>query len=124
SRIIVGAANYWGGPIMTGSQHYARCFARAGWHVAYLSDQISPLHLFRWRSRAYTRDKFRLWLRGGVTDLDGRLFAYNHLTLLPVFNAPVLRSRLAAERGLDLSIPGLFRVLGRRGFSDPDVVWI
>lgn len=123
-RVVFGAANYWGGPITTGTQHYANCFARRDWRVAYASDQISPLHLFRWRSRAYTADKFRLWLRGGRFDHEGRLFAYNHLTLLPVFNAPVLRSRLAARYALDLSVPNLYRVLERRGFSNPNVIWI
>lgn len=120
----MGGANYWGSPVTTGSQHYAREFAEAGWEVAYLSDQISPLHPLRWRSRAYNADKFRLWARGGVRDVDGRLFAYNHLTLLPVHDLPLLRSELAARRTLDWTVPRLFRKLDDEGFARPDVVWI
>lgn len=121
---IVAAANYWGSPITTGSHHYARLFVEAGWAVAYLSDQISPLHLLRWKSRMYTADKFRIWARGGVRALGGRLFAYNHLTLLPVFGAPCLRSELVARWSLDATVPNLTRKLGREGFASPDVLLV
>jgi glycosyltransferase involved in cell wall biosynthesis len=122
--LIMGAANYWGGPIQTGTHHYTRRFLENGWRAAYLSDPISPLHLLRYRSRMYTRDKFRLWWRGGVEGADGRLFTYNPLTLLPIFNAPLLRSEFARVRSFDLSIPNLFDILGRRGFEAPDLLWV
>jgi len=121
---IVAAANYWGSPITTGSHHYARLFVEAGWTVAYLSDQISPLHLLRWKSRMYTADKFRIWARGGVRALGGRLFAYNHLTLLPVFGAPLLRSEFVARWSLDVTVPNLMRKLEREGFGSPDVLMV
>lgn len=124
SRVVMGSANYWGGPVTTGSQHYARLFAEHGWDVAYLSDPISPLHPFRWKSRLYNRDKFRLWRSGGRRALDGRLFAYNHLTLLPVFNAPLLRSELAVRLAHSLTVPSLARKLAAEGFARPDILWI
>jgi glycosyltransferase involved in cell wall biosynthesis len=124
-RAVFATANYWGSPIQTGSQHYARLFAEAGWPIAYLSDQISPLHLFRWKSRAYTADKFRLWLRGGMRGSAGnRLFAYNHLTLLPVHNAPFLRSEFVARSTFDVTVPNVFGRLRRAGFDSPDLLWI
>lgn len=124
NRLLMASANYWGSPIQTGSQHYARQFAAADWRVAYLSDQISPLHLLRWKSRAYTADKFRLWLRGGVFAGEGRIFAYNHMTLLPVHNAPVLRSEQVARRTFDASVPNVFGMLASAGFDRPDLLWI
>ncbi|MEJ2504323.1 MAG: glycosyltransferase [Gemmatimonadota bacterium] len=120
----MGTANHWGGPVTTGSQQYARLFAAHGWGVAYLSDPISPFHLVRPVSWLYNRHKFGLWLQGGERDLEGRLLAYNHLSLLPVFNAPLLRSRLAVRRSLDLSVPPLRRKLRAEGFGAPDLVWI
>lgn len=124
SRVVMGSANYWGGPVTTGSQHYARLFVERGWEVAYLSDPLSLLHPFRFKSRVYNRDKFRLWRRGGLRDLDGRLFAYNHLTLFPVFNAPLLRSELAVRVAHRLTFPNLFRTLAREGFAAPELLWI
>lgn len=123
-RVLITTANYWGSPIQTGSQHYARQFARHGWQVGYLSDQISPLHLVRWKSRAYTADKFRLWLRGGTHDDEGRIFAYNHLTLLPVYDAPLLRSEFAVRRTLDASVPNVLARLTRKGFETVDLLWL
>ncbi|HEX6308360.1 MAG TPA: glycosyltransferase [Longimicrobiales bacterium] len=123
-RVLIATANYWSSPIQTGSQHYARQFARDGWQVGYLSDQISPLHLIRWKSRAYTADKFGLWLRGGVRAEGGRIFAYNHLTLLPVYNAPVLRSGIVARHTLDATVPNVMRRLARNGFADVDLLWL
>lgn len=122
--LVMGSANHWGGPVTTGSQQYARLFVRHGWRVAYLSDPISPYHLVRPRSWLYNRRKFQLWASGGERDLDGRLFAYNHLTLLPVFNAPLLRSSLAVRRSFDLSVPNLARKLDREGFGNPAAVWV
>jgi glycosyltransferase involved in cell wall biosynthesis len=123
-RVLMATANYWGSPIQTGSQHYARLFAQNGWEVAYLSDQISPLHLFRWKSRAYTGDKFKLWLRGGSRPSGGRIFAYNYLTLLPVHNAPILRSEAVARRTFDVTVPNVFARLEREGFDHAELLWI
>lgn len=123
-RLVLATANHWGGPITTGSQQYARLFAGAGWNVAYLSDPISPFHLFRTKSWLYNRQKFGLWARGGERHLDGRLWAYNHLSVLPIFNAPLLRSELAVRRSLDLSLPPLHRKLAGEGFGTPDVLWL
>ena len=123
-RVLLATANYWGSPIQTGSQHYARQFAAAHWRVAYLSDQISPLHLLRWKSRAYTRDKFSLWMRGGTRAADGRIFAYNHMTLLPIHNAPILRSEAVANHTFDATVPNVFRRLRREGFETLDLLWI
>ena len=64
----MGCANYWGGPVTTGSQHYARLLADGDWSVAYLSDPVSPFHPLRFKSRVYNRDKFRLWRSGGSDD--------------------------------------------------------
>jgi glycosyltransferase involved in cell wall biosynthesis len=123
-RLLMATANYWGSPIQTGSQHYARLFADDGWRVAYLSDQISPLHLLRWKSRAYTSDKFGIWLRGGTRAAGGRIFAYNHLTLLPIHNAPVLRSEAVARRTFDATVPNVFGRLEREGFDRAELLWI
>lgn len=123
-RVVVGGANHWGGPVTTGSQQYARLFAEHGWQVAYLSAPISPFHLLWPKSWLYNRHKFGLWARGGRRYLDGRIFSYNPFSLLPIFNAPLLRSRLALDRSLDLSVPRLTRVLEREGFDRPDVFWI
>ena len=123
-RVVMATANHWRSPVTTGSQQYARQFVHAGWEVAYLSDPISPFHLLRRKSWLYNRHKFGLWARGGERDLGGRLWAYNHLSLLPVFNAPLLRSELAVRRSLDLSVPPLRRKLAGEGFEAPDLLWI
>ena len=124
SRIVVAGANHWGGSVTTGSQQYARLFARNGWEVAYLSDPVSPFHLLRARSWLFNREKFRLWLSGGRRDLDGSVFAYTHFTLLPIFNAPLLRSELAVRHSLDFALPRLPAKLAREGFGRPDLLWI
>ena len=123
-RLVMGTANHWSGPITTGSQQYARLFTLAGWTVAYLSDPISPFQLVRPRSWLYNRHKFGLWARGGDRHLEGGLFAYNPLSLLPVFNAPILRSELAVRNALDLTIPRLTEKLAAEGFEAPDMLWV
>ena len=124
SRVVIATANHWGGPVTTGSQQYARLFAETGWDVAYLSDPVSPFQLVRPKSWLYNRAKFGLWARGGDRHLDGRLWAYNHMSLLPIFNAPILRSELAVRRSLDFSFPKPVRKLADEGFSAPELLWL
>lgn len=124
SQVVMAAANHWGSPIITGSQQYGRLFAQAGWDVAYLSDPISPFHLLRPKSWLYNRRKFRLWAMGGERTLGQRLWTYNHLSLLPIFNAPLLRSELAVRRSLDLAVPPLLPKLKAEGYGKPEVLWI
>ena len=88
-RLLMASANYWRSPFQVGSHHLARGFVRAGWEVAFVSDPISPWHLFGGQLKDL-RERYELYRGNGVTDCDGHLWAYVPGALLTPHNKPCL----------------------------------
>ena len=121
-RLLMASANYWRSPFQVGSHHLARGFARAGWEVAFVSDPISPLHLFGGHVKD-VRERYDLYRRHGATDCDGDVWTYVPGALLTPHNRPLLRTRWIGERWAALSWPPLLETLRKRGFGEVDLVY-
>ena len=121
-RVVWANSNFWTSPIRIGAHHYARLFAEMGWEVAFISDPISPMHFLKRSTWKETRERFKVWRRGGCRDLDGQLFHYTPLTLLPHFNLPILRSNWVMHNWRHLTLPNVRRLLARHGFASPDLL--
>jgi len=115
--------NYWDSPFRVGSHHLARGFIQDGWRVAYVSDPISPLH---WLSDPSDelRERFRNYRTGGVSRLDGRLWAYVPAALLTPHNKPVLRTNWVSRHWPLLSWPNVVTMACVRGFTDVDLLYL
>lgn len=122
-RVIVAAPNHWTSVLQVGTHHIARAFVAEGWDVAYLSDPISPFHLAT-SARPETRQRFRLYLRGGQQAMGGRLFAYVPGTILSPRGPRIAGMANLARGWLSRTLPGLTSILARRGFGSVDLVWI
>jgi glycosyltransferase involved in cell wall biosynthesis len=118
----MACANYWHSPFQVGSHHLARGFVKAGWDVAFVSDPISPFHLLEGLSPEL-KERFRVYRQGGVTDLDGRLWAYVPATLLSPHNKPVLRSDWVHRHWPALSQPNVVRAVRAQGFGEVDLLY-
>ena len=121
-RLLMASANYWRSPFQVGSHHLARGFVRAGWEVAFVSDPISPWHLFGGQLKDL-RERYELYRGNGVTDCDGHLWAYVPGALLTPHKKPLLRSRWTGERWASLSLPSLMDRLWVRGFDEVDLLY-
>lgn len=104
-----------------GSHHYASRFVADGWDSLWLSQPISPLHFLHPVKRDW-EERVAGW-REGPLDRDGLRY-YSPLTLLPTGPQPVLRSAAVARLSALATAPGLRGVIGREGFSAPDLVWL
>ena len=107
-------------PTRTGIHHYAELFARNGWDVFFLSSQLSPVHFIRKEDRVYSKEKIRLWARGG--EWENNIFSYSYFTVLPIL--PFWSSDFFVRNTLKFTLPRLRKVLKKHGFSYPDVIWI
>ncbi len=121
-KLLMACANYWQSPLQVGSHHLARGFVAAGWDVAFVSDPISPFHLLQGLGPEL-RDRFTAYRRGGVSDLDGRLWSYVPATLLSPHNKPLLRSRWVHQHWASLSQPNVAEVVRARGFGKVDLLY-
>ncbi|MCK5231474.1 MAG: glycosyltransferase [Desulfobulbaceae bacterium] len=107
-------------PTRTGIHHYADLFATNGWDVFFLSSQLSPVHFIRKEDRVYSKEKIRLWARGG--EWENNIFSYSYFTVLPIL--PFWSSDFFVRNTLKFTLPRLSKVLEKHGFSSPDVIWI
>lgn len=123
TRRCLWAANaYWDTPLRVGANHYARRLAQRGWEVAFVSEPVSPLHLLRKAGRGEAKDRLRDWRASGGRDVEGRLFHYSPMTLLPHANVPGLRSRWTLDHWQRFTLPRVVRRLGRAGFGKVDLL--
>ncbi len=119
-KIIMAGSPTFKSPTRTGIHHYAELFARNGWDVFFLSSQLSPLHFIRKKDRVYSKEKIRLWSRGGAW--ENNIFSYSYITLLPIL--PFWSSDFFVRNTLKFTLPRLSNVLKKHGFSHPDLIWI
>ena len=119
-KIIMVGSPTFKSPTRTGIHHYAELFARNGWDVFFLSSQLSSLHFIRKEDRVYSREKIRLWARGG--EWENNIFSYSYFTVLPIL--PFWSSEFFVRNTLKFTLPRLSKVLKKHGFSRPDLIWI
>ncbi len=115
--------NYWDSPFRVGSHHLARGFIRDGWRVAYISDPISPFHWLSDHSDEL-RERFRNYRTGGVSQLDGRLWAYVPAALLTPHNKPLLRTNWVSRHWPLISWPNVVTMACSKGFGDVDLLYL
>ena len=119
-KIVMAGSLTYKAPTKIGIHHYASLFAKNGWDVFFLSSQLSPLHLIRKQDRIYSKEKLRLWMRGG--ELEGNILSYSYMTMLPIL--PFWSSDFFVKNTLNLTFPRLTKILERSGFGNPDVFWM
>lgn len=118
----MASPNYWTSPFQVGSHHLARGFARAGWDVAFVSDPISPIHFMGGRSDEL-RDRSAIHRSGGVSDLNGHIWAYVSRAVATPRNVPLLRSRWLHRHWQRLTFPNICDTVRARGFDSVDVLY-
>lgn len=122
-RVLIASPHHWTSPLQLGGHHLARAFAGEGWRVAYISNPISPLHLGRGRTRD-VRARFALYRRGGLRDMDGRVWAYVPAALLTPNRGPVLSSRWLHRHWDRLTVPKVASRVAYEGFDEVDLLLI
>jgi glycosyltransferase involved in cell wall biosynthesis len=126
-RVIFGAAHLFNSPFKVGSHHYAQCFKKYGWNVAYLSAPVSPFHwIYKLcsskKDRYYIKERSFNWEKGGLW-IDG-LWTYVPFTLLPTYNLPLLRSKTTLYLFDKVMLPPVFYKLSDAGFKTVDLIWL
>ena len=115
-------ANYWNTPYRVGSHELASLFAENGWEVGFVSDPVSPLHLLKINDKQI-KDRFKLWLSGGVNDKINNVWSYVPLTLLPPQNFPILNTRFVFENWYKFTVPRIYYKLKNNGFDKVDLLY-
>jgi glycosyltransferase involved in cell wall biosynthesis len=115
------SAHAWPSPLRLGGRHLAKALVEAGWDVAHVSDPISPFHLLRGYSKL--RDRAAVYRNGGVSDLDGHVWAAVPGALATPYDAPLLRSRWLGRNWSRLSFPNIVKLVKAHGFGDVDLIY-
>lgn len=111
----------WHAPMKVGSHHLARCFRDAGWEVAFVSEPISPFHIFGKERQALKRRR-NLHTSGGAQEKN--LWAYVPFALLTPHNKPFLRGAWIAENWHKMTMPSVLEKVKKAGFEEVDLIYI
>ena len=120
-KVVMGEASNFRSPAPVGSHAYARAFASAGHDVLWIGTPLNPATFVRHPGHVDVKWRTHVWRRGGVR---GDVEEYYPLTLLPVLDAPVLRSSFAINNTLRWTVPRIESIARRRGFGRPDLLWL
>lgn len=107
---------YWA---KVGSNYLAEQFAINGWKVAYLSNNISLLHI----AQPDFKTRLGIWMRTGEHVMEN-LWQYVPLTLLPFASRPPLNTNFLWNNWVNFCVPNLRRTLKAREFSKVDIVFL
>ena len=122
-KILMACIHYWDSPLQVGSHHLARCFVQAGFDVAYVSSPLTPMHLLKGFDRTF-RERFCNCWAGGVTHLNGALWAYVPFALIAPDSRQFLQGRSLLRRWAKTSFPNIKRKLVSQGFGDVDILYL
>jgi len=121
-KALFVAANYWDTPYRVGSHELASLFAEHDWEVGFLSDPVSPLHLFLINNKQ-VKDRFRIWSAGGKKDKSINVWSYVPLTFFPPQKYFYLKSRFTFKNWHRFTIPHVYHKLKRAGFDKVDFLY-
>lgn len=122
-RALIACANYWDSPIQVGDHHLARGLVARDFDVAFISNPVSPLHLFAGASPLRT-ERFRSYRGGGRRALGGRLWSYSPGALLVPHAQPILRGRWVMDHWHRTTFPPVDRKVRAEGFGEVDLLYV
>lgn len=114
---------HWNSASHVSAHHYARLLAERGWDVAFVSYPVTPWHISKLGSEEVAI-RFRSWRRKGERDLDGRLFSYTPLSLLPPLKMPLASEEWSFDNWHRFTCPNLVRFARKEGFGQVDLLVI
>jgi len=122
-KVLMGCANYWCSPFQVGSHHIARAFMKGGWHVAFISDPISPFHVLAGMNKELS-ERFAIYRAGGIWMEKHCVWTYVPGALLTPHNKPLLRSMPVARYWHICSFPRLKTKIKELKFDTVDLLYI
>ena len=122
--ILFGAAHYYSGNIIVGSQNYARQFSKAGWSVAYISTFLSPFKILFHKDKVAIQRQRENFKKNGE-QIDENLWSFTPFTFIPHHNKTIFDSKWLLENYYRFSPVNFRKLLKKKGFDIPvDALWI
>ena len=122
-KILMASTNYWTSPVQVGSHQIARAFARRGCQVAYISDPISPFHVFNGKDASLCQ-RLDIYRQNGIRDCNQNLWAYVPGAFFTPHTKPLLRSDFVARYWQRLTLPDIVTMVKKEGFGDVDWLYM
>jgi hypothetical protein len=121
-RALFITANYWNSPYRVGSHELASLFVENGWKVGFMSDPISPFHLFKPGDKLIM-PRFKIYYADGERYYNNKLWVYVPFTLFPPQNYPVLRSKFILRNWHHFTLPNTYQKIKENGFDNVDLLY-
>ncbi len=124
NRIVFGSANHWTSPYQVGSHAWARLFSKHDWQTTYISDPITPWHLFSKKNRPRFQERYALWRKGGEYFENKKLMAWTPCSLIAPQSFSFFCTRWVLNHWDLFSVPSMKKQIRCQGFDSPDILWL
>lgn len=118
---LFASTQHWNSCFQVGSHHIARCFAKRGWRVGFVSAPVSPLHLMG--QGTDVAERMASWRSGGVIDSHSGVWHYVPFVPVPWGATPGLRGRTLVGAASRVSRPLVAAALRRAGLDRPRLAY-
>jgi len=122
-KMLMACRNYWSSPFQVGSHQIAKGFVNIGYHVAFLSDPISPLHLLYTADDSFS-NRFSIYQKGGIWDYHQKVWTYIPGAIAVPYNIFLLRSKWLYKNWYKLTFPNAIEVVKKNGFEKVDFIYL
>lgn len=120
-KVLFAGANHWQNCIHVGSHHLAKAFRALGFEVFYLSDPLSPFHVFG-VNRSEFMQKFRSTTV--LRDSESGVQFLTPFSFLTPNTFPISNTRTIMQHWWRLCIPPLKRTFITREAADVDILYL
>jgi len=122
-KALFASSNFWTSPFQVGSHAIAHALLRMGWQVAFISDPLSPFHLFK-KDLSLNLQRFTIYRHGGLSTHQGKLWAYLPMAACIPRNHLFLRSQLVFKNWPQFTFPNIVRTVRQQGFGEVDLLYL
>lgn len=118
-KILMASYCNWNSPnIKIGEHHFTNYFSDEGWKIFWISNPISPFHIFR--KERYVH--FKTWVKG--VQKEESVIYYTPFTLLPCHYIFPFYFEWVGKNSLRFCLPSIKNILKDHGYLDVELLWI
>lgn len=119
----MGCLHHWTSEFQLGGHHIARSFLDKGWEVAFISEPISPFHIFAGLTPEL-KARYSIYKNAGIETYEQKFWTYIPFSLFTPQNKPFLKTNFVYENWHKFTYPNIVDLIKKKNFAEVDLLYI